>query len=101
VGTVKLRPDPFFFGVINIEEIVDVMPNRGRNKLGDVVLHELLYRIQEVRKPFIAPSFAKALTASVLTACVCVSISSVLTEIRDGGRRTYSPIKASSGKGQP
>lgn len=55
MDTVNLRPNPLFFGVINVEQIVDVIPNRDRTKRPDVVLHELLHRIWEVRKPFAPP----------------------------------------------
>ena len=52
---IRLSRYPFFFRVVNIEEIVDMMPDIGRDKLGDVVFHEFLDPIRHLAKALIAP----------------------------------------------
>jgi hypothetical protein len=51
----KLGQNSVFFGVINVEEIIDMMPDACRYKLWNVVLHEFLDRIRQVRKTFVTP----------------------------------------------
>jgi hypothetical protein len=51
----KLGHNSFFFGVIDVEEIVNVMPDACGHKLRNIVLHEFLDRVRQLRKTFIAP----------------------------------------------
>src|ERR1700746_195890 len=47
--------DAFFLGVINVEEVIDVMPDGRRYEQWNIVLHKFLDRIRHVGKTFIAP----------------------------------------------
>jgi hypothetical protein len=49
-----LRSDPLLFGVVNVKDIIDVVPQMGRHKLRNVIFHKFLDRVRHLRQPLVA-----------------------------------------------
>ncbi len=49
----QLRFHPLFFGIIGVEEVVDMMTEMCRYKLRDIVFHKLLDSIRQLRKALV------------------------------------------------
>ena len=49
----RLRLHPLFFGIIDVEEVVDMMTEMCWYKLRDIIFHELLDSIRQLRKALV------------------------------------------------